>query len=544
MKTRQLIILSLIILIFAATSVYSYNGCSTEEKPSYTDCTVYIGWIPFDDYDCDCRADFKDNCQYEWNSGQEDSDGDGIGDACDQPTPPPPANNPPAISFCTLQNQNIMVGETARINYAVFDPDGDSFSVMANWGDSTSSNGGSSSASHTYNSAGTFAVSITATDSRGAQTPLSCGTIRVSSTQTPPPPPPPEEKCVPPTGLNPAHKVIISGDNGFVDLSWNGVSHAVSYNVRLDDGTGERYDDPRFSTCGGSPHYYCENGITSTRITSVPVKAGRTYTFWVDSIYSPPRNYCNGGTSFSVEKILPPNSPPVIHTCNPSTTTINLGETATVYYLVTDPDGDSFSVLVEWGDGTTSAGGTSSASHVYTSAGKYQVRVHATDSKGAATGVSCGSQITVNPSGTGNKFPYGWLDVITPGGIILGWALDKDRPSESIDVHIYFDGPAGSGTFIAGVNANLYRADVNQAEGVTGNHGYNFPVPDRYRDGNTHSVWVYGIDRDDPSGNSNRQLFGVPKTFRFDRPSNRAPVIHSCNPRSGSIILGRSVTIE
>lgn len=144
-----------------------------------------------------------------------------------------------------------------------------------------------------------------------------------------------------------------------------------------------------------------------------------------------------------------------------------------------------------------------------------------------------------------NNFPFGWLDGITQDGIISGWALDKDRPSESIDVQIYFDGPAGSGTFIASVNANLYRPDVNQAEGVTGNHGYNFPVPDRYKDGQTHTVWVYGIDRDDPSGNSNRQLFGVPKSFRFDKPiTNEAPIISSCNPRSSTIRLGERATIS
>lgn len=123
-----------------------------------------------------------------------------------------------------------------------------------------------------------------------------------------------------------------------------------------------------------------------------------------------------------------------------------------------------------------------------------------------------------------NNNPIGWIDGITQDRIISGWALDKDHLSDSIDVHIYFDGPASSGTLIAGVNANLFRPDVNQAEGVTGNHGYNFRIPDNYRDGREHSVWVYGIDRDDPSGNSNRQLLGVPKNFRFGMLNNNLPI--------------------
>ena len=461
-----------------AVPTYAYNQCSRTEKPSYTGCTVYLGWIPFDDYDCDCEADFFDNCKFAWNPGQEDSDGNGIGDACE-----PQENNPPSITSCSPLNSNIMVGDTARINYAVSDPDGDSVTVVVNWGDGISSTGGSSSATHIYTSTGTFTVTITATDSRSASTSRNCGAITVLPSANNPPvissctaphsvivntvatisysvsDPDGDsvtisvswgdgsittedsssashvysaagtysititatdskgasssrtcgsiqvsdiKPCVPPTGLSPSSKVTISGDTGQVDLSWNGVADAVSYNVRLDDGTNERHDDPRFQTCQNSPHYYCENGITGTRITNVPVKAGRTYAFWVDPVYSPARNYCHGNTQFSVEKSPPSNNPPVISSCTaPHSVIVNT--VATINYVVSDPDGDSVTVVVNWGDGTSSTGGSSSATHIYTSTGTFTVTITATDSRGASTTSSCVT-ITVNPA-PGNNPP-------------------------------------------------------------------------------------------------------------------------------------------
>ena len=113
--------------------------------------------------------------------------------------------------------------------------------------------------------------------------------------------------CAPPTNLQPPSGTIyISGTTGNINLSWSDSSGASNFNVRLDDGTSDRYDDPRYTTCASpSPHYYCENGITTTSITNVPVKAGRTYTFWIDPNYNPPRNYCNNSTVFTVQQTPP-----------------------------------------------------------------------------------------------------------------------------------------------------------------------------------------------------------------------------------------------
>lgn len=56
---------------------------SSDPIPSWDGphCFELPGWGP--DADGDCIPDYTDNCPYVFNMGQDDSDGDGIGDACD-----------------------------------------------------------------------------------------------------------------------------------------------------------------------------------------------------------------------------------------------------------------------------------------------------------------------------------------------------------------------------------------------------------------------------------------------------------------------------
>ncbi|HEX9632066.1 MAG TPA: hypothetical protein VGA02_06335 [Gemmatimonadales bacterium] len=111
--------------------------------------------------------------------------------------------------------------------------------------------------------------------------------------------------CQPPSGLAPMG--IAHAEDGTVTLSWNPVEDPdlAHYNVRLDDGTTNRFDDPRYENCPAQSHYVCENGLTEPSLSGVPVEPGRTYSFWVDPIYSPPRNYCNDKASFTVAPAKP-----------------------------------------------------------------------------------------------------------------------------------------------------------------------------------------------------------------------------------------------
>ncbi len=91
-----------------------------------------------------------------------------------------------------------------------------------------------------------------------------------------------------------------------------------------------------------------------------------------------------------------------------------------------------------------------------------------------------------------------------------GWAFDPDTPSQSIAVHVYKDGPPG--VFSGGFTANISRPDVNAAFGITGNHGFVIsPVPDQFKDGLPHSVYIYAINTD-PNG-QNVLIGGSPKSI-------------------------------
>ncbi|MEK6892007.1 MAG: PKD domain-containing protein, partial [Nanoarchaeota archaeon] len=88
---------------------------------------------------------------------------------------------------CSLASSSISPGGTATVNYVITDPNGDSFTTTVSWGDSSTTAGSASSASHIYPNAGNFNILLTATDSRGASSSSNCGTLTVSSGGPTPP---------------------------------------------------------------------------------------------------------------------------------------------------------------------------------------------------------------------------------------------------------------------------------------------------------------------------------------------------------------------
>ena len=109
-----------------------------------------------------------------------------------------------------------------------------------------------------------------------------------------------------------------------------------------------------------------------------------------------------------------------------------------------------------------------------------------------------------------NHQPMGNFDSVSNSGTAYGWALDQDNATQSIAVHFYADGTAGTGEFMGATTANVPRPDVNNATGYPGNHGYAYAIPDKYRNGIQHTIYAYAIDS---AGGTNPLLSGSPKTF-------------------------------
>ncbi|MAG91043.1 hypothetical protein CMO83_00025 [Candidatus Woesearchaeota archaeon] len=403
-----------------------------------------------------------------------------------QPPPPPPPNNPPVINFCNSPG-TATVGNTATISYSVFDPDGDPVTITISWGDGTTTLGGATSAQHVYGSTGTFAVTITATDIKGAVTQRSCGFITVISVPPPPNNPPVINSCSSPSTVNVGSTTTITysvfdpdGDSVSISINWG-------------DGS---------TTTGGSSsasHTYNSAGTFFVTITATDSKGAVT------------QRSCG---SILVKSTPPPNNPPVINSCS-SPSTIGVGNTAVISYSVTDPDGNPVTIRIDWGDGTTTTGGSSSATHTYTSTGTFTVTITATDSKGAVTQGTCGSILVTTITPPNN--PPVITSCTSPSTIIVG---------NIATVNYVVSDPDGDAVTIT----------INWGDGTTTNGGAS-GAQHIYTSTGTFPVTITATDS---KGLITQRTCGTVNVI--SGPGSNPPVINSCNSPS-TVNVGNTATI-
>ena len=87
---------------------------------------------------------------------------------------------------------------------------------------------------------------------------------------------------------------------------------------------------------------------------------------------------------------------------------------------------------------------------------------------------------------------------------VKGWAYDPDVSSQSIDVHVYLYTDSGCTSRYGDIRvltANVPRPDVNQAKGITGDHGFDADIP--VADAGDYWVKVFAIDA---TGDGNPQI--------------------------------------
>ena len=93
--------------------------------------------------------------------------------------------------------------------------------------------------------------------------------------------------------------------------------------------------------------------------------------------------------------------------------------------------------------------------------------------------------------------PVGCLDACTGGEKLIhiqGWAYDPDYPAQSLPLYVYiYTDEACTKSYDVNYNhsADVPRPDVNEAKGITGNHGFNFDIP--IADAGTYWVKIFTI---------------------------------------------------
>lgn len=87
--------------------------------------------------------------------------------------------------------------------------------------------------------------------------------------------------------------------------------------------------------------------------------------------------------------------------------------------------------------------------------------------------------------GGGTTDAVGFLDRITPAGLVQGWAMNAANRNVPVTVDVIIDG-----TLAGSVATTIDRPDVNAAMGATGPHGYEWAIPSAFRDGIPHSLTV------------------------------------------------------
>ncbi len=271
------------------------------------------------------------------------------------------ANQPPVASF-TFAPTKPTAGQAVTFDASSsMDPDDTIILDTWNFGDGVSTVG--VRASHTYTMEGTYMVTLTVTDSRGAS-----GTLTR------------------PVLVNPRIDQPPVASFTFIPASVI-VGQPVSFDGRASmdpDGTVDAYS---WNFGDGSPQ------ATGDRPTHTYIHTG---TFNVTLVVID-----NGGVTGTTSKLvtvsLPPNQPPVaILTFSPANATIGRPESfdASASY---DTDGTVTNYSWEFGDGTPTETGVR-VSHTYIAPGRFPVSLIVTDDRGGTSSTT--ELVTVNALGT------------------------------------------------------------------------------------------------------------------------------------------------
>ncbi|WP_460675345.1 putative Ig domain-containing protein, partial [Larkinella ripae] len=74
--------------------------------------------------------------------------------------------------------------------------------------------------------------------------------------------------------------------------------------------------------------------------------------------------------------------------------------------------------------------------------------------------------------------------------VFSGWVWHRDKPNLPLTVEFLEGATLQTATLIDKVLADVFRQDLKTANKGNGNHSYNFPVPQRLKDNQPHTIWA------------------------------------------------------
>src|SRR3989344_5618456 len=129
------------------------------------------------------------------------------------------------------------------------------------------------------------------------------------------------------------------------------------------------------------------------------------------------------------------------------------------------------------------------------SCGRVQIDIGFKDTENTADRLAGDQMVTgivINYGVDCSTLPQGYLDGASCTHI-GGWSIDFDTPNSFVNIEIYRNGPFGTGTLSTTTSAYHFRSDINSIYNL-GNHAFGITTPSDFLDGNSHSVYAYGID--------------------------------------------------
>lgn len=286
-----------------------------------------------------------------------------------QPDVPPPAQPPVAALSVTPASGTAPLLVSADAS-ATTDPQGQPMTYAFDFGDGTTVAGQSAAvASHTYDTAGTYTVTVTARNTSGLT-----GTASRSVAVAAPPPP-----VQPPTA-----SLVLTPSNGTAPLSVTADASASSdpqgqtLTYAFDFGDGATVAAQSSPTAS---HVYTAVGTFTAKVTVRNTSGLSTTTTATETVTAPPA-------------VQPPSASLAV---TPASGDAPLALTADAS-ASSDPQGQALSYAFDFGDGTTvAASATATADHTYTSAGSYTVTVTVTNASGLSDSAARTVSVTTPP---------------------------------------------------------------------------------------------------------------------------------------------------